>query len=84
MAEVVAELGRDWHTVLRYGEALVHVPGGFENVRALELDEMLFVRRGANRMREFATSIADVEAGQLRDVVRRPSSKCQRPGAVAP
>ena len=70
VAEVVAELGRDWHTVndtvLRNGEALVDVPGRFEHVRALGLDEVLVVRRGANHRGEFATSIADVEAGPYR------------------
>jgi hypothetical protein len=72
VAEVVAEIGRDWHTVSdtvhRYGEALVQVPGSFEK-RALGLDEVLFERRGANPRGEFDTSISDVEAGQLLDVV---------------
>jgi len=42
--QVVAELGRDWHTVndtvFRYGEALVDVTGHLENVYALGLDEL--------------------------------------------
>lgn len=56
-------------TVHRYGEALVHMPGRFEEVRALGLDKVLFVRRGVNRRGEFATSITDVEAGQLFDLL---------------
>ena len=73
VAEVAAELGCDWHTVndavVRYGEALVDEPGRFGAVSALGLDEVLFVRRGRFRSQEFATSIADVRAGQLLDLV---------------
>ena len=73
VAEVAKELGCDWHTVndavVRYGEALVEHPGRFGDVSALGLDEVLFVRRGRYRRQEFATSIADVRAGQLLDVV---------------
>ena len=73
VAEVARELGCDWHTVndavLRYGEALVDEPGRFGAVSALGLDEVLFVRRGPFHTKEFATSIADVRAGQLLDVV---------------
>ncbi len=73
VAEVAKELGCDWHTVndavLAYGEALVDEPGRFGTVEALGLDEVLFVRRGRFRRQEFSTSIADVEAGQLLDIV---------------
>ena len=83
VAEVAKELGCDWHTVndavVRYGEALVEHPGRFGDVSALGLDEVLFVRRGRYRRQEFATSIADVRAGQLLDVVpgRRSSGPAQ-------
>ncbi len=73
MAEVAKELGCDWHAVndavLAYGEALVDEPGRFGLVSALGLDEVLFVRRGAYRRQEFATSIADVRGAQLLNVV---------------
>jgi len=71
--EIAVELGCDWHTVndavVRYGEALVDEPGRFASVNALGLDEVLFVRRGPYRRHEFSTTIADVERGQLLDVV---------------
>ena len=72
--EVAVELGCDWHTindtVLAYGTALVDDdPERFGTVRALGLDEVLFVRVGPYRQQHFSTSIVDVEAGQLLDVV---------------
>jgi transposase len=71
--EVAIELGCDWHTindaVVAYGEALVEQPGRFGDVGAVGLDEVLLCRRGRFRRLEFSTSIVDVEAGQLLDVV---------------
>jgi transposase len=72
--EVAVELGCDWHTindtVLAYGTALVDDdPSRFGVVSALGLDEVLFVRVGPYRRQHFSTSIVDVEAGQLLDVV---------------
>jgi transposase len=71
--EIAEELGCAWHTVndalLRYGEALVEDPSRFGEVRALGLDEVLFVHDGPYRRLVFSTSIVDVEKGQLLDVV---------------
>ena len=71
--EVAKDLGCDWHTVndavLSYGEALVEDPARYGAVRALGMDEVLFVRRGTYRSKEFTTQLVDVEATQLLDVV---------------
>jgi len=71
--EVATELGCDWHTVndavIAYGEVLVDDPGRIGRVEAIGLDEVLFVRRGPRHHQEFSTTIADVRAGQLLDVV---------------
>jgi transposase len=57
-------------TVLAYGSALVDDdPDRFGTVSALGLDEVLFVRVGPYWHQHFSTSIVDVEAGQLLDVV---------------
>jgi transposase len=73
VAEVAKELGCDWHTVndavVSYGAALIDEPGRYGRVVALGLDEVLFVRRGKLHRQEFSTSICDVIAGQLLDVV---------------
>jgi transposase len=73
VAEVARELGCDWHTVndavVAYGEALVDDPARIGDVHALGLDEHLFVREGERRRRLFVTAIADVEHGQLLDLV---------------
>ena len=74
MASVAVELGCDWHTVNRavisYGQALLdadhHRVGP---VDAVGLDETLFVRRGRFRRKQWATSIVDVDTGQLIDLV---------------
>src|SRR5271165_531870 len=77
--EIATELGCDWHTVndsvLRYGEALVDEPGRYGQVGAFGLDEVLFVRRGPFHRQEFSTTIADVERGQLLDIVPGRSGK---------
>jgi transposase len=79
VSEVAKDLGCDWHTVndavVAYGEALVEDPGRFGDVEALGLDEVLFVRRGEFHSQEFSTTIADVERGQLLDVVPGRTSK---------
>lgn len=74
VASVAAELACDWHTVNRavipLGEALLdadHNRVGL--VDAVGLDETLFVRRGRFRRKQWATSIVDVDTGQLIDLV---------------
>ena len=72
--EVARDLDCDWHTVndavVAYGAGLVDDdPHRFGDVVALGLDEVLFVRRGDMHRKEFTTSIVDVEAGQLLDIV---------------
>jgi transposase len=74
VSEVARELGCDWHTindsVIAYGEALVDGdPKRIGIVTALGLDETLFCRRGQWRFQSWATSIVDVRAGVLLDVV---------------
>ena len=73
VAEVAADLGCDWHTVNRavvaYGAKLVDDPERIGQVTALGLDETLFVKRGRWRRKQWSTSIVDVAAGQLLDVV---------------
>jgi transposase len=73
VSEVAKELGCDWHgvndAVVRYGEALIDDPRRYGTVRALGLDEVLFVLRGPFHRQEFSTSICDVTAGQLLDIV---------------
>jgi transposase len=74
VAEVAAELGCDWHTVndavLAYGTALIDDdPARIGVVDALGLDETLFVRNGPRRRQAWSTSIVDVRAGKLLDVV---------------
>jgi len=71
--EVAGELGCDWHTindtVIAYGTALVDDPDRIGAPSALGLDETLFVRVGARRRQSWSTSIVDVRAGKLLDVV---------------
>jgi transposase len=73
VAEVADELGCDWHTindaVIAYGSVLVDDPGRIGEVEALGLDEVLFARRGKYRTKQWSTSIVDVKAGRLLDVV---------------
>ena len=52
-----------------YGEALVDDPDRYGTVRALGMDEVLFVRRGTYRKKEFTTQLVDVEGAQLLDIV---------------
>lgn len=72
--EVASELGCAWHTVndavLAYGEALVDDdPDRIGAPTALGLDETLFVRIGPRHRQTWSTSIVDVRAGRLLDVV---------------
>lgn len=71
--EIAVELGCDWHTindtVIAYGTALVDDPDRIGDVTALGLDETLFARVGPWRTQRWSTSIVDVRAGQLLDVV---------------
>jgi transposase len=72
--EVASELGCDWHTVndtvIAYGTALVDDdPGRIGSPSALGLDETLFVRVGPRHRQAFSTSIVDVRAAKLLDVV---------------
>jgi transposase len=62
VAEVAAELGCDWHTVndvvVAYGEALLAADvQRCAGVIALGLDETLFMRLGARRTQQWATSV---------------------------
>lgn len=72
--EVAVELGCDWHTindtVIAYGTALVDDdPTRIGQPMALGLDETLFVRLGPRHRQQWSTSIVDVGAGRLLDVV---------------
>ena len=67
------ELGCEWDTVNRavisWGEALLNGDAGrVGRVTAVGLDETLFVRRGRWKRRSWATSIVDVDSGQLIDI----------------
>ena len=74
VAELAEELGCDWHTVndtvIAYGTALVDDdPDRIGESSAVGIDEVLFVRLGPWRTQSWATSIVDVQAGRLLDVV---------------
>jgi transposase len=71
--EVARELGCDWHTVndavIAYGTPLVEDPARIGRVTAVGLDEVLFARQGPWRTHAWSTTIADVDGGQLLDVI---------------
>jgi transposase len=71
--DVAAELGCDWHTVndavVAYGEVLADDPNRIGETAAVGLDETLFVKRGPFRTKAWATSIVDVAARRLLDIV---------------
>ena len=73
VAEVAADLGCDWHTVMDavivYGQPLIDDPARFGDVTAVGLDETLFARDGPFRRQRWSTQIVDVQRGQLLDVV---------------
>ncbi len=74
VAEVARELGCDWHTmndaVIAYGTPLVEDPTRVGAVTAVGLDEMLFARPGPWRTQAWSTTIADVAAGRLLDIIQ--------------
>lgn len=77
--EIAVELACDWHTVndavIAYGTALVDDDSErIGQPTALGLDETLFVRLGEWRRQSWSTSIVDVGAGRLLDVVPGRSS----------
>jgi len=76
--EVASELGCDWHTVndtvIAYGSVLVDDSDRIGTPTALGLDETLFVRVGPRHRQRWSTSIVDVRAGRLLDVVPGRSS----------
>jgi hypothetical protein len=71
--EVAVELGCDCHTVndavIAYGTVLVDDPARIGETTALGLDETLFTDQGPWRLQRWSTSIVDVGAGRLIDVV---------------
>lgn len=74
VSEVAAGLGTDWHTindaVVAYGEALLAADVDRVGVvRALSLDETLFMRQGRWRIQRWSTQIVDARSGQLLEVV---------------
>ncbi len=77
--ELAGELECAWHTVndavIAYGTALVDDdPDRIGEPSALGLDETLFVRIGPRHRQVWSTSIVDVRAGKLLDVVPGRSS----------
>jgi transposase len=77
--ELAGELECAWHTVndavIAYGTALVDDdPDRIGEPSALGLDETLFVRIGPRHRQAWSTSIVDVRAGKLLDVVPGRSS----------
>ena len=74
VAEVAADLGCDWHTVMDavvvYGTPLIDDPHRFGAVTAVGLDETLFARVGPFRRQLWSTQIVDV--------ARRPAARRRR------
>jgi transposase len=74
VSDIAAELGCSWHTVndavIAWGEALLEADvDRVGDTRIVGLDETLAVRQGVFRHRVWATTIADVEQGQLIDMI---------------
>jgi transposase len=72
--EVAAELACDWHTVndavTTYGEALWAADRKRLNqTSAIGLDETSFVKLGAKKQTDYATTVADVENHQIIDIL---------------
>ncbi len=68
VSEVAAALGTDWHTindaVVAYGEVLLDADEDrIGVVRALSLDETLFMRQGRWRTQWWSTQIVDARSG---------------------
>jgi transposase len=76
--DLARELGCDWHTindtVIAYGTPLVEDPARIGHVEALGLDEVLFAWLGRWWTLAWSTSIVDVNAGQLLDLIEGRSS----------
>ena len=76
VSAVARELGCDWHTVnkevIRWGQALLEADEDrIGAVEAIGVDETMFLRTAPRRRprKQWCTSIVDVEAGQLLDIV---------------
>jgi hypothetical protein len=74
VSDVAPELGADWHAindaVIAYGTALLDADEARVGaVEALGVDEVLSARVGPWRTQAWSTSIVDVAAGQLLDVI---------------
>lgn len=74
VTDIADALGCDWHTVndavVAYGEALLDADTDrIGVVRALSLDETLFMREGRWRTQRWSTQIVDARTGQLLEVV---------------
>ena len=76
VSDAAEELGCDWHTVnkevIRWGQALLDADEGrIGAVEAVGVDETMFLRTAPRRRPEkrWCTSIVDVQAGQLLDIV---------------
>jgi transposase len=71
--EIAVELDCDWHTIndtlIAYGEPLVDDPDRIGGTDALGMDETLFVKRGQWRTKTWCTSLVDVRAGRLLDII---------------
>ncbi len=76
--DLARELECDWHTindtVIAYGTPLVEDPARVGDVEALGLDEVLFARVGRWRTLVWSTSLVEVNAGQLLDLIEGRSS----------
>ena len=81
--EVARELATDWHTVndtvRAFGAPLIGDPDRIGAVTALGLDETLFFKAGRWKTQQWATSIVDVAAGRLLDMVegRNAAAPCK-------
>ena len=74
VAEIAAELGWVWHTVMgevrRWGTALLAADRGrIDGVTALGLDEILMWRHRKYRRKQWGTTITDARRGILLDIV---------------
>lgn len=87
VTDVAAELDCDWHTVndavIGFGEALLDADvDRIGVVRALSLDETLFLREGRWKAQRWSTQIVDARSGQLLEVVEgRNAAEPLRPGS---
>lgn len=74
VSEVAAELACDWHTVddavTTYGQALLDADRRrLSQTSAIGLDETSFVRSGAHRHTNYATTVCDVAHHQIIDIL---------------